>query len=582
MEDLLSEKDPALKTSASKAEWSVLEDLTCPGLTEESAEIKSLKSNIPATFSVFSYKRARQESWVVFIGGTGTGKSTLFNGLCGGSFSETGVERPKTTGPVAYAHKDCPIGEDLPLGSIQVFREAMEVIPPKPASGLPGHLLVLSHEKKEWRNVIFVDTPDLDSVELENRRITADLLRLSDVAVFVSSEEKYADEVPNAVLGRILEMKKPCFFLLNKTRDLSTKEDVTQTLDGFGISLEKLWLIPYFPSPQPERIRKDRSFADFQVRLFSAISGEHFRPLREKELSSLLNEVQQDTGRILYLLHQEEQAAHRWLASVANIYESVSTELTEGIKRQYTEENRQYLAEKVRSLFSRYDLLARPRKLLREIILSPFRMLGLFRETRAGFSKETLRKVRNKVEYGPVIRAMEKFHIRVLRELSPSDRSAPLYAALRDEDLPLNEEQIRHSLNQGIERLELWLEATFEDLARGLPAAKKWSIYSTSILWGILIIALETAAGGGFSILDAAMDSALAPFVTRGAVEVFAAQEIRKIARELGERYRQVLIGPLREQQERYVYCLRSLLAPPEAIANMETLQTRISGSLTS
>ncbi len=99
---------------------------------------------------------------------------------------------------------------------------------------------------------------------------------------------------------------------------------------------------------------------------------------------------------------------------------------------------------------------------------------------------------------------------------------------------------------------------------RVFRGAKKWGIYSTSILWGLLIIAFEIVVGGGFSLLDAALDSAIAPFVTKGAVELFAYHEIQKVARELARRYQDGLLSVMKEQEKRYEECLDSLLTAKE------------------
>lgn len=554
----------------------LLESVRSPGLTGDHAELEKLRRDLPVSAALLSYKRENQELWVVFIGGTGTGKSTLFNGFCESPLSDTGVERPKTAGPVAYAHSDSPIEPGFPLEGVRISREAAPDHESLRVSGRPGELVVLDHQREAWRRLVLVDTPDLDSVEIENRRMTEALTRLSDAVVFVSSQEKYADEVPNATLSRILGWGKPSFFLLNKVNDRETGGEVTETLRGYGISLqeERVWLIPSMRPPLPVRVHADPSFHAFQERILSELLGVRSQELREEELARLAQEIHSGVDTITLLLGKEERISEGWLSRLEAIRAEVSSELTETLKMQYLQESRQYLGEKVRALFTRYDVLAGPRRFIRGILLTPFRALGF--GSRSKPSLEPLHRIRKSADYTPVLRALEKMHIRVLRELSPGDPSASLFASLRAEGLLLSEKQCVQMLDRSLDELERWLEGTFEELAKGISTTKKWGIYTTSILWSILILSFEVAVGGGFGIVDAAIDSALAPFVTKGAVELFAAQEIRKIARELGARYQTGLTAPLGEQHERYRRCLQALLPSREVMARLEFLRNRI------
>ncbi|MBW1710500.1 MAG: hypothetical protein JRJ73_11540, partial [Deltaproteobacteria bacterium] len=124
-------------------------------------------------------------------------------------------------------------------------------------------------------------------------------------------------------------------------------------------------------------------------------------------------------------------------------------------------------------------------------------------------------KVQKKIDLSPVQAALERFNRLVLEELSPPDENAPLFKGLRQPEVMLTDEEIKERIWEEQEKLAVWLSETFEELSRGIPKTKEWGIYSTSILWGILILSLETVIGGGFTIIDAALDSALAPFVTK-------------------------------------------------------------------
>ena len=176
-----------------------------PGLTEGYQELDGLIIALQKRLQAFFFKEQTQELWVVLLGGTGTGKSPLFNALCGKALSETGVERPKTRGPVAFAHRPVSSEEEFLYPGLPAVQQSLEEAEATPNGGIPGKLLVLGHEREEWSHLVFVDTPDVDSVEAENRKITEDLTLLADVLVFVTIQEKYADEVPFRVLIKLLE-----------------------------------------------------------------------------------------------------------------------------------------------------------------------------------------------------------------------------------------------------------------------------------------------------------------------------------------------------------------------------------------
>jgi hypothetical protein len=148
---------------------------------------------------------------------------------------------------------------------------------------------------------------------------------------------------------------------------------------------------------------------------------------------------------------------------------------------------------------------------------------------------------------------------------------------LRSPETALGETEIRQRLWNAHEATETWLKETFQELSRGLPVTQRWGIYTTSVLWGVIIVSFEAIVGGGFSVLDAALDSALAPFVTKGAVELFASREIRRIARELARRHQEGLLSVLGEQRDRYARCLQSLMTPDEVLKELEDLQKDVS-----
>lgn len=554
------------------------DSIRCPGLTPGAREIYQLGEELPKNLAVFSYKESMSCLWVVFVGGTGTGKSTLFNALCGRSISETGVERPRTSGPVVYAHQDCPLEKHFPFSAIQVERLPLDKFDGKPVNGAPGRLVILEHNSNDASQVLFVDTPDIDSVEPENRQIARDIYLLSDAVVFVTSQEKYADEVPYDFLVRIAQDNTPYFFLLNKVGKDLTKEEAISVLqkESFVFKDDRVWLIPYAPSDPSEWISESTAFRDFMQSFSEELSSRGIQNLRETQHEIRTERLTMLVSRALNLLGEEGQAAQEWLKRLETVYQEVSRELMNDQKQRFTADTREHLHAEIRKLFARYDVLAKPRRFVRELFLTPLRLLGILKASTHKGRKEGLTKVRKKIQLAPIQATIQKLNRIVLERLSPSDETSPLFEELRQPGVALSEEEIEERIWKEQDKLGRWLEETFQRLSRGIPKHKEMGIYATSIIWGILIISFEIVVGGGFTILDVALDGALAPFLTKGATELFARHEIQQVARELSKRYEQGLLSVVRDQRDRYRDCLLPLVASRQTVEHLEGLQFQI------
>jgi GTPase SAR1 family protein len=554
------------------------DSIRCPGLTRRILEVRELAEELPKALAVFFYKESTPCLWVVFVGGTGTGKSTLFNALCGKPVSETGVERPRTSGPVVYAHQGCPLEQHFPFSTIEVQRLPVDTLDGTSVNGTPGRLVMLEHDNNDASQVVFVDTPDIDSVEPENRQVTRDIYLLADAVVFVTSQEKYADEVPYDFLVRVVQDKTPYYFLLNKVGEELTKEEAISVLQKESVALknERVWLIPYGPADPLEWLSGNASFRDFVQSLSQELSPRDIETVREIQHERRTERLNNLISRAVRLLKEEEQAANDWLGRLETVYEEVSRDLIRDQKKRFTADTREHLNAEVKKLFSRYDVLAKPRQFVRELFLTPLRLLGMLKATTHKGRKDGLLKIRNKIQLAPIQAAVLRLNRNVLERLSPADEASPLFDRLRQAGLVLSEEEIEKRIWEEQDKLGRWLEETFQQLSKGIPKHKEVGIYATSIVWGVLILSFEIVVGGGFTMLDVALDGALAPFLTKGATELFARHQIQQVARELSKRYERGLLSVLREQRDRYKDCLLALLASRQTVEYLEGLQHRI------
>uniref|UniRef100_UPI002029068E GTPase n=1 Tax=Actinotalea sp. C106 TaxID=2908644 RepID=UPI002029068E len=118
---------------------------------------------------------------VALVGGTGSGKSSLFNTLARLDFADVGVRRPTTSQVTAcvWAQDATPLLDWLGVASDRrIERE----------SALDGD------SQADLRGLVLLDLPDHDSIEPEHRAVVDRLLPQVDLLVWVVDPQKYADD----------------------------------------------------------------------------------------------------------------------------------------------------------------------------------------------------------------------------------------------------------------------------------------------------------------------------------------------------------------------------------------------------
>ncbi len=118
---------------------------------------------------------------VALVGGTGSGKSSLFNALTGLDFADVGVRRPTTSTVAAcvWAHDATALLDWLGVDrDRRIERE----------SALDGE------SQADLRGLVLLDLPDHDSIEAAHHAVVDEMLPHVDLLCWVVDPQKYADD----------------------------------------------------------------------------------------------------------------------------------------------------------------------------------------------------------------------------------------------------------------------------------------------------------------------------------------------------------------------------------------------------
>ena len=166
---------------------------------------------------------------VAFAGGTGSGKSSLFNQLAGADFSTVGVTRPVTRETHACVWGMAGAGPLLEwLGVPRRHRYAR-------ASALGGG-------EQSMTGLVLLDLPDHDSVLGHATDLVDKLVGLSDVIIWVLDPQKYADAavhrrflVPLAGHSEVVAVVLNQCDLLTPPQVEDCVQDLRRLLDSEGL-----------------------------------------------------------------------------------------------------------------------------------------------------------------------------------------------------------------------------------------------------------------------------------------------------------------------------------------------------------
>jgi GTP-binding protein EngB required for normal cell division len=127
-------------------------------------------------------RMSSEHTVVALAGATGSGKSSLFNWLCGLDLAAVGIKRPTTSWALGCAWGPAGAGELL---------DWLEI--PKRHQVNRMGMLDETAADRDLQGLVLLDLPDHDSTEVSHHLEVERLVKLADVMMWVLDPQKYAD-----------------------------------------------------------------------------------------------------------------------------------------------------------------------------------------------------------------------------------------------------------------------------------------------------------------------------------------------------------------------------------------------------
>ncbi|MDE1654728.1 hypothetical protein QP315_03655 [Actinotignum timonense] len=251
-----------------------LEDLRFPLPTPGAADGRDARTDGLHQLDDYVLPRLRSldAPLVAVVGGsTGSGKSALVNALVGAPVTPSSALRPTTRIPVlAHAPGEGAwfSGDRIFPGLARLNGDGAALAPERSGKGAAvvvsdGAAAVgsaraakasgdirLVESPRIPRGLALVDSPDIDSVEGDNRRLAGQLLQAADLWVFVTTAARYSDAIPWALLDEAAERNIVIAVVLNRVPvgdAAAIRPDLIRRLEERGLGSAPLFVITEYP-----------------------------------------------------------------------------------------------------------------------------------------------------------------------------------------------------------------------------------------------------------------------------------------------------------------------------------------------
>ena len=503
------------------------------------------------------------------IGGTGTGKSTIFNSISLTEVSMVGVKRPCTMNAVILAHEK--YGEALSKAPVRFEGKDRE-----------AELMLAS--TPELENIIFVDTPDFDSVTTANRTVAQRFLILSDIIFFVTSQEKYGDLACRKMLEEARVWGKHISVVLNKvSSDVASRDFMEFTKGeaslGEPLMVQRLAGMPtQIPGLRDHPVIKD---------IFSEQTGSSGgAKIKADEIERLRSITASALDKLEANLATEMDRIVQVNSDIDKITSLIADDLNAKLDAIVSQDVEKRMRSRLQSLLRKYDILFVPRLMLRNAFNS---IVGYISELifskkekeDAHFDDKNIRfedfgSIEAMAPLGPLDSAVSDLNLKVAELLSSNPDLNDLRLVALTGVQRFDFKAIQTMYEEAFPGLENLLESEFEKIREGLSRFDEVKLYGSYTLWALLLITFEIVIGGGLTLLDLLLNSVIVPFIPKWLLDLKILDILKSIAKKVDEEHKACLKNILYKQAELYTECFASLTPDEKVLTEIDALRLRV------
>ena len=489
---------------------------------------------------------------LAFFGPTGAGKSKLFSSMIGKILSESGFRRPFTRRSLYYVHDH--------------WRSLL--------AALHGDSEL--HEDEDWRDIIIIDTPDFDSVEVQNRVEAERVFMESDGFLFVTDSLKYADASTWEYLRKIHLAGKVFQVVLNKVNSVSIEESFRERYRktfGTDSDLRTPIVVPEFPMDDDTLIEADhpamvklksaardvllQSSEMLSVQMFASETQGLFRCANE-----LLPEIEQRRSMLAGLRRRLDE---RFDLSA----DQLQTRLSSGLEPAVRDEVYQRVLRRIEEI----DILRHPRRLLSLPARGIKMLLGGAWPGKSNSEPPP--------EDDPV--ATETFYLLESELIQSADDTRNDIRSQRDmtdlltrekfRALQFSHDELRAKFAEHQEKFKQWVADHARDTAAEITTENKAKFILSQVLFNSVLITAQVQTGG-LSPLELGMDGIISPFMAKLIGMAIGNEKVKAFEAEARAWHRESLRAILDSGRKRFVDFLS------EAGQGLDELEQQISDIL--